>query len=108
MDTEVQPILLFYRFLQELIIDLKKSHKLGISLFPLGILHFLAHNLMVTSCEREQDPVAFAQGLLSEIEEMFAEAPDDAPLKAKLQERMTAFFGQVVSTLRSKTSHHDA
>ena len=72
----------------------------------LAVLHFVVHNLMVTNCEKEQDPVAFAQGLLSEIET--AEWPDDEQWQTEVQERLKAFFYQVVSTLKSKTSHHDA
>ena len=77
-----------------------------------AVLHFIVHQLMVAHCEREQDPIAFAQGLLSQIEEMFADTPRDeqwqTEMQEQMQEQMKAFYGQVVSTLRSKTSHHDA
>ena len=72
----------------------------------MAVLHFVVHQLMVAHCEREQDPIAFAQGLLFEIET--TEWPDDEQWQTEIQERMKAFFGQVVSTLKSKTSHHDA
>ncbi len=74
----------------------------------LAVLNFVVHQLMVTHCEREQDPVAFAQKLLAQIEEAFAAAPHDEQWQTEMQEQMKAFFGQVVSTLKSKTSHHDA
>ena len=74
----------------------------------LAVVHYVVHQLMVAHCEREQDPVAFAQGLLAQIEEAFANEPQEEQWRIELQEQTKAFFGQVVSTLKSKTSHHDA
>ena len=74
----------------------------------LAVLNFLVHQLMVVHCEKEDDPISFAQELLSEIETMFAATPVEEQWETELQEQMKAFFGQVVSTLKSKTSHHDA
>ena len=74
----------------------------------LAVLHFLVHNLMVAHCEKEQDPAAFAQRLLSEIDAALAEAPTDEQWQIEIREQMQVFFGLVVSTLRSKTSHHNA
>ena len=73
-----------------------------------AVLHFIVHALMVAHCERDQDPVAFAQGLLAQIEEAFADAPRNEKWQIEMQEQTKEFFGQVVSTLKSKTSHHDA
>ncbi len=73
-----------------------------------AVLHFIVHELMVVHCEKEEDPVTFAQGLLAQIEEAFADAPHDEQWQTEMQEQTKAFFGQVVSTLKSKTSHHDA
>ena len=74
----------------------------------LAVLHFIVHELMVAHCEMEQNPIEFAQGLLAQIEEAFADAPHDEQWQTEMQEQTKAFFGQVVSTLKSKTSHHDA
>ena len=74
----------------------------------LAVLHFVVHQLMVAHCEREQDPIAFAQGLLSQIEGAFAKSPADEQWQTKMQEQTKAFFAQVVSTLKSKTSRLDA
>ena len=74
----------------------------------LAVLHFIVHQLMVVHCENERDPVAFAQGLLTQIEEGLADAPQDKQWQTDMHERMKAFFGQVVSTLKAKMSHHDA
>jgi len=74
----------------------------------LAVLHFIVHELMVVQCEKAEEPVAFAQGLLAQIEEAFADAPRDERWQTEMQEQTIAFFGQVVSTLKSKTSHHDA
>ena len=73
-----------------------------------AVLHFIVHQLMVVHCEKEEDPVTFAQGLLSEIEEVFVTSPTDEQWHIEMQKQMKAFFGQVVSTLKSKTPHHDA
>ena len=78
------------------------------------VLHFVVTHLLMAHCEREENPVEFAQGLLAQMEELFDRPPpDDAPempegWKAQIRERMTAVFGQVVSLLLAKTSHHDA
>ena len=74
----------------------------------LAVLHFIVHELMVAQCEKAEEPVAFAQELLAQIEEAFADAPRDERWQIEMQEQTKAFFGQVVSTLKSKTSHHDA
>ena len=74
----------------------------------LAVLHFVVHQLMVAHCEKEKNPISFAQGLLSQIEGAFAGSPADEQWRTEMQEQMKAFFGQVVSTLKSKTGHHDA
>ncbi len=74
----------------------------------LAVLHYVVHELMVAHCEREQNPVAFAQEFLLPFHRAIAESPDDEQWQSKFLERMQAFFGQVVSTLKSKTPHHDA
>ncbi len=73
-----------------------------------AVLHFIVHELMVVHCEKEEEPVAFAEGLLAQIEKALADAPNDEQWQIEMQEQTKAFFGQVVSTLKSKTSHHDA
>ncbi len=73
-----------------------------------AILHFLVHQLMVAHCEKESDPVAFAQSLLTEMEGMLAEVPKDHQWQIDISDQMKAFFAQVVSTLKSNTHHHDA
>ncbi len=78
----------------------------------LVVLHFAVHQLLVAHCERETNPVAFALGLLTDLEETFDTAPSSTDLpedwQAQIRERSTAFFGQVVSTLLTKTARHDA
>ncbi len=73
-----------------------------------AVLHFIVNELMVVHCEKDKEPVAFAQGLLTQIEKAFADAPQEEQWQTEMQEQTKAFFGQVVSTLKSKTSHHDA
>ncbi len=74
----------------------------------LAVLHYMVNQLMVAHCEREEDPITFAQGLLSQIEKAFAATPTDEQWKIEMQEQTKAFFGQVISTLKSKISHHGA
>ncbi len=74
----------------------------------LAVLHFVVHHLMVVHCEGQEDPVASAQKLLADIEKAFADAPKEQQWQVDMQRQMKEFFAQVVSTLRSKTSHHDA
>ncbi len=76
-----------------------------------GVLHFVVTHLLVAHCEREENPVQFAQGLSTQLEEMFeATPPADMPegWQAQIRERMLAMFGLVVSILLRKTAHHDA
>ncbi len=75
------------------------------------VLHFAVTQLWVDRCEREANPVEFARGFSTQLEEMFDVAPlTSAPeeWQAQIRERVMAFFGQVVSILLDKTAHHDA
>ena len=75
------------------------------------VLHFAVTQLLVAHCEREENPVEFARGLSTQLEEMFDAAPlTSAPedWQIQIRERMMALYGQVVSMLLDKTAHHDA
>ena len=77
----------------------------------LVVLHFVVTQLLVAHSERAENPVEFARGLSSQIEELFDTAPPTGlpeDWQTQIRERITALFGQVVSILLSKTAHHDA